>query len=111
MTGTTTLAPTGALLCGAREIGAQLGLDERAVYYLAEQRRLPVFKLGGRKLYAHRGALAAFLAEQVQASRPDLNAPGAKIWPSRWVAWGWTQQPDLQSDCFRWNGAAWSEPG
>jgi hypothetical protein len=49
------------LLDGVAEIAAFTGLPERRVYYLAEKRLLPVFKLGDRKWQARKSTIRRHL--------------------------------------------------
>ncbi|KAA0122080.1 DNA-binding protein [Methylobacterium sp. P1-11] len=63
------------LLVGARELGAFLGLSPRSVYFLVAKGRIaPVFRLGGRRMYAERNALQAWLADQMRSGQAVSDA-------------------------------------
>lgn len=56
------------LLYGAKAIAEYLQLTCAVVYHLVAEKRIPVFKIGG-KVAARRATLSAWLAEQEQAGR------------------------------------------
>lgn len=51
------------LLDGVAEISAFTGLPVRRIYYLAENGRLPLFKLGDRKWQGRKSTLRQHMAE------------------------------------------------
>lgn len=61
-------SPSGDLLLGAPKIAEFLGIGQRQVYRLAEERVLPVFKIAGT-VSARRSTLTAWLVEQEAAAR------------------------------------------
>lgn len=60
-------SPPGDLLLGARAIGEFLGVDQRQVYRLIDQRVIPSFKVAGA-VSARRSSLTAWMAALERAA-------------------------------------------
>jgi hypothetical protein len=75
-TGKTPL-PDDDLLIGARPIATWLGLPVRQVFYMAERRQLPLFKIGSKWACRKSTIKAHFAALEVAAADAGMDRPHA----------------------------------
>jgi excisionase family DNA binding protein len=61
-------SPVGDMLLGARAVATFLGISQRQIYRLADERLIPTFKVGGT-LSARRSSLTAWMTAQEAATR------------------------------------------
>lgn len=69
---------SGQLILGCRDIATFLGISPRQCLYLVETSQIPAFRLGGRRICAHKPVLEAFLADRAERAVAETERVAAR---------------------------------
>ncbi|ONF46459.1 hypothetical protein RSM1_24475 [Methylobacterium radiotolerans] len=69
---------SGQLILGCRDIATFLGISPRQCLYLVETSQIPTFRLGGRRICAHRSVLEAFLSARAERALAETERLAAR---------------------------------